>query len=219
MKRINKSLSTEYPTVKLFLEDLIAIESILKESAENFEIATDDYTFTSVDELKNKYKNEKLSSIKISTRTPYINIVLNKTWVRLYCGSEEISTTGIYYKLDKILSAKVRKPRFLYSYYIIWIGNILLFASIPSYFLPKKINPQILLIGGVLSLIWFIWILWFSYIRLFRSSDISLIKKVDLRNFFSRNKDQIIVGLINGIIGAVIGIIGTIFAYQFKLLR
>lgn len=217
MKRINKSLSKAYPTVKLFLDDLTSIESILNESAMDFEISTEDYTFTSVDELESKYKNENLSSLKISTRSPYINIELNKMWIRIYCGSEETSTAGIFYKLDKILSAKVRKPRFLYSYYAIWIGNILILATPNS--LLKKINPQAPEIELILTLIWFLWILWVAYIRLFKSSDISLVKRADLQNFFSRNKDQIIVSLINGAIGAVLGIIGTIFAYHFKLLK
>jgi hypothetical protein len=43
MELINKSLNKNYITARLFLEDIEGIETVLNESAEKFEIKTEDY--------------------------------------------------------------------------------------------------------------------------------------------------------------------------------
>lgn len=216
MKRKSKSISKQYLAIKIYLEDLESIERILKNSAKKFKVETDEYEFTSIAELKNQYKNTKPINLTISAWEPYIYIELNKLYVRLYCDSDDTSSSGIYYRLDKILSSATRKPNFFYTYKSVFV--ISLFSLIPNS-LINKIHPQALTLWKTLFILWFILVLRMLYIRGFNSSDINLVNKDAIQDFFSRNKDQIIVGLLNGAIGAILGVVLTVLAFRFKLLK
>jgi hypothetical protein len=117
MEKIEKSITKSYLPVKVFLDDLEAIESTLKEFTENIVIKTDRYSFSNTDELITKYKNQNIKALEISSYNPYnIHIEFLPVWVKLYSGSDSTVATGLFYKLDSILSSTTRKPEFLYSY-------------------------------------------------------------------------------------------------------
>lgn len=195
MKKIEKSIIKNYLPVKVFLDDLEAIESALKEFAENIVIETDGYSFSSTDELITKYKNQSIRTLEISIYNPcYIHIEFSPLWVKLYSGSDSTSATGLFYKLDSILSSATRKPEFFYSYTFFILFTVIINAS--SFFLPKELK----VVAIICNSIYIIWVCYFSYIRLMNSAKIIMTKRHDLKSFFQRNKDALIVNSFVGIV-------------------
>jgi hypothetical protein len=193
MEKIEKSITKNYLTVKVFLDDLEAIESALKESSERLEIKTDEYSFSSVEELKAQYKDQTLKRLEISSLNPYIRIEFTPLWVRLYSGSDSTSSAGLFYKLNSIISTTTRKPEFFYSYTFTGLLNLLALASL---LLPKEFKVAILVFLSILVL----WLCYVAYIRLMNSSKIIMMKRHDLKGFFQRNKDILIVGFFTSIV-------------------
>lgn len=206
MKQVSKSLSKTYLTAKVFLEDLEGIQTVLNKS-EDFKIKTEDYEFSNVQELKSKYNNQKLNGVKISTRNPYVYIEFEKLWVRLYCGSDENTDAGVFYKLDSIISATSRKPDFLYSYYSFLLGDILFFI-ISTLVGNSNIEKAEAVILGTIFILWFMWVI---YIRLFNSGEVILTQKGDMKNFLSRNKDQIVVGVFVAVVTVILTTLVTTY--------
>ncbi len=195
---MNKTLSKNYLTARLFLDDLKSIEELIGNN-QSYKIEAGDYEFKDVEELKNKHSNQKLNNVKISAHNPYITIEFHKMWVKLYCGSDDTGSAGLFYKLDSIISSSSRRFSFIYSYYSIWIVNIAIFL------IPKSsLIYSNKLIFNSLTPIFVLWIAWVSYIRLLCSGEVILSGKGDVKNFFERNRDQIIVGIITGIVVAII---------------
>lgn len=197
MKKINKTLSKSYITARVFLDDLKTIEELIKDH-QGYNIEAGDYEFKNVEELRNKYNNQKLNKVKISAHNPYITIEFHKMWVKLYCGSDDIESAGLFYKLDSIISSSSRKPSFIYSYYSIWFINIVLFL-IPRSSVIYNNN----LIFEIISPIFILWIFWVGYVRLLNSGEVVLSEKGDVKNYFSRNKDTITTAIISGLVVAI----------------
>jgi hypothetical protein len=199
MEHRTKTLSKDYLTSKLFLDEIETIETILNGSEGNFKIKTEDYIFSTTAELREKFSNQKLTNIEITSRNPYISIEFKKTWVRLYCGSDDANSAGIFFKLDSILSKSSRKPGLLYSYYSFWIANIL---STVITVITKKSSYELLTKNSWVII--FIWLSWLTYIRLFNSGIIIVTKKHTAKNFFARNSDQLILILITAAVTVII---------------
>ncbi len=206
MKQKVNTLSKNFTAVKVFLDDLSLIESILKEGCSDIKFETKDYEFSSVEELQNTFGNQNLSQLKISTWEPYITIRLDQLSARLYCGSDKTKDVGIFYKLNTVLSRAQRKPAFLYSYWSFLTGNILL--SLVS-LLPESYLPKILFVG--VGVVFIFWVCWVSYIRLLKTSDIILSAQTDIKSFWFRNKDQVVVGVFIAIITALLTVIVTTY--------
>jgi len=166
MERLQKSLWKEYITSKISADQLEEIEAILK-TTEGIKIETEDFRFESISELKNKYKDQILETLKITTSKPYISIEFNKISIRLFTYSDDEKSTSIFYKIDSIISKSTLKPNFLYTYYFVWTGNLFIWL-VP---LINK-NSNFFHVSVVLSSLIFLWNLWVGYIRLFRSSQI-----------------------------------------------
>lgn len=192
MEKINKTLSKEYLPVKVFIDDLKKIEEVLNNltSSIDFEIRTDDYKFTSIEELIANSEGEKINSLAISIHSPYISIDFRKMSTRLYCGSDDMVATGAFHKIDSIISSTLRKPSFFYSYYFTYGFNILwlIFLNISN--VASKV-----ILGFLLSL-YFVWVFWVGYIRLMNSSEIVFENKGSVRGWFIRNRDQLFIGVI-----------------------
>lgn len=83
IKKIEKSINIELPPIKIFLEDIKAIEEILKDNCESFKIETKDYQLDSCDEFQ-QISETKLNYIKISSSQPFISIELEENIADIY---------------------------------------------------------------------------------------------------------------------------------------
>ncbi|MBP6860286.1 MAG: hypothetical protein KBC38_01845 [Candidatus Pacebacteria bacterium] len=207
MERIDNSLRKYFPPVKLYIEDLIEIEKILKEASREVTLSDGEHKYESIEELARKRDGEILNSLKISAGSPYISLELEAYIASIYSASSQGIAAGIYYRTSQVLHRRLRRPSVAYSYVLIMLTNL-------SFVIASLFTTSALLkIGSGLS---FLWILWVAYIQMFRHSTVILYEKYKQKNFFSRNKDQIILLLIGAVLSAAITIPLTHYFPQIK---
>jgi hypothetical protein len=215
MKKIDKSISKDYLPVKLYLDDLESIEEILKEVSTSLSFETEDYKFDSIEELKTHFKRAQINELHVKSSTPYITMDFTRMWTRIYVSSSDISNAGVFYRLDQIISNRNRKLKWRYSFYFLWIVNILLWIINGVPFGPKLIpvNPYLSISIDTLA---FMWLIWFFFIKFRRHSVIVLTHKNSEAPFLQRNKDNLILAIISALLGAILGIGGTLILNQIQ---
>lgn len=216
MEKISKTLSADYLAIKIYQEDLEAIEVTLKAGAKSFQLTTDDYKFDSVAEFLSHYKNQSLKELDIFVAylsgeyaIKYISIHFKKTYASLTCTSEDPTIVGAFYRTKEILSAAARKPRILYSMGVLLI--LLLVLDVSAFVFPRYAPFWI-----VLQSINLFWYSWAMYIRLWKSSDIVVDKRALAENFLERNKDSLVINLLVIIITFILTVFGTVYIQQIK---
>ena len=122
MKKLEKSISIKIPPVRLFLEDVKAIEEVYKEHFETYEIRTNEFKLDSVEELKDIGK-DKLSDLSFSSVDPYAHVKLSEYTAEIYSPRDDVKSTGIIAKLKNILAKRVTPIRYL-------AGNCLVFPFV-----------------------------------------------------------------------------------------
>ncbi len=207
MKKIDQSISKNYLPLRLDLDDLHAIEEVLKEATKEYQIDCGDFQFDSVDELAGKLKDATLRELEIKSLSPYLRIELTKLFASVYVGSNEIDSAGLFHKVDSILR-KARIPLFfLYSYYSVWSLNIFI---ILLEFIHRSPVLDWLFWGMLLG------VLRVGYVRLTRHSSVIVASTRLAGSFFRRKKDDLLLAVISGLVGALLGIAGTILVNYLK---
>lgn len=209
MKIVDKPLKEEYLPVRIFLDDLEAMEELLSKKNSGYRINVEKFEFSNVKEMLKKYANKTVPNLKISLTNPYVTIEFNKMWTRLYVGSDNNFEAGLFYKLNRIISNTVRRPYFLHSYYFL-IPCYIIFEII--ILLSQGIVYEVVYFSGYVFLVWNLWVV---YVRLFKYSEIVLSKRRDKQSFFARKMDEVMVGIIT----AILGVLATIIAYKLGWLR
>jgi len=200
MKKVERPITKEYLPVKIFLDDLLVIEKILNEETDSIKIKIDDMEFDSVSELVSFYENKNVETVfnlEIDSSGPYISIELRRLWTKIYCSSDSVEVSGIYYKINQVLENCLRKPSFLYSYYTIYIIAGILFIS---QIFSRSIEKGLLIAAPF----YICWVIWNGYIRLGRNSIIYLYNRRKKKGFWKRNADQLVLLVITVILTAAI---------------
>ena len=105
-------------------------------------------------ELLSMVKKIRLKNVHIKSDSPYVTIELTRLWAKLYVGSSEDKSAGIFYNLDQILSSRNRSSKWLYNYLFLWIlSGIFVLANIPIFLL--KID---LCLITLITSVYFIWV-------------------------------------------------------------
>jgi hypothetical protein len=214
MKKIDQSISKDYPPVKLYFEDLVEIELVLNKISTEFQIQAADYSFDSIEELVTNIGKRELAEMEIRTINPYVSISFKRFYTRLYVASSEFDSAGLFYKLDYILKRTRRRLWFLYSNYSIWALFIisvtssltslsinLSFMSIPF---GKTASTALSLFGCACAAL----LIWITYITNHHST-IFLISRYTQGSFWIRKKDDILLAIISAIFGAILYVIVT----------
>ena len=187
MEKLENSLSKSYAAIKLYLEELDEIEAIFKSTFGEVKFIANGYSYDSLTDLRTHRQQVVIYDLEITGFRPYVNFKAGRLSVRLYSASDDSAVAGVFFKLDNILRRASRKPAFLYSYPVIFIGMTSVYISdFPSW---RHFEPAIAIPAFVISP----WILWVSAIRFWRSSVIILEYEARHQTFFRRNSDQLIV--------------------------
>lgn len=202
-KSPHKSIKLNLP-VHLYMDDLLTIEGILKDELKvrTLNVSFDDYEATSFKDIPEETIKVN-RSLEIQTFEPFISITFNKFITSIWVSNSTLEIEGTVAKIKDLLKEKERKISF-YLYKIINLASFLITLLISASFSwwLKKLgnNNQIiyLLLFYLFNLI--LWIL--TTAKPVRSI-IEFQKKKNAPSFFERNKDQITVGLIVGIIVAI----------------
>ena len=146
MERITPPLSAYYHHLKLYLDDLEEIESILKD-ARGLNFQSGGYKFDNLAELVTQCQDQRLRSIRISSFDPYVGIDLDRSYNRLYCDTSDPTTgSGIFHRLHEVLKRASRKPRILYprSHTGWTIGNIIIVFVVISFNIGEAFSWRII---------------------------------------------------------------------------
>lgn len=207
MKKLDKTIYTELEPTRLFLGNLEKIENLFIENVESFTIETQDYEYSSIDELKSNEKDKKIKSIKYLGHNPYLSIEFTGYSSRFYSSKSDLKYVGMLSKVREIINSTKRKPAFIYSisfYFISWV-------IFQLYYWIASRNLIVLISFSVPYLLWTILMISNNF---YRNTTFHLVYKENQENFFVRNKDQLIILIIGAIIGAALTFLINKFILQ-----
>jgi len=199
MKKIDKHRAKDYAPLILWAEDLSDLLTVLTD-CEDPKIVADDVEYDSLEEFLKDVKGRRPLYFALKTSKPYVSVELNPRWARLYASSSQTIASGVFLKLDSILSRCERKPRILLKYGVVmtaWIASPLL-----VWFPPLK--PLAYLEPWLMAVV-IPWGLYASYVHIWKFSLIRPIFHHESPSFFKRNFDGIVIALISAFVGAILG--------------
>lgn len=205
MKKIKKAPNKYYPPLVLWAEDLLEIESYMREYAKedgSIKITANEIYYDSVDEFLKGSKGQTAYEIDITAVQEDFNfnisLNLTKDWAHLEGSCNENFVTAIFFRIDEILARCQRKPTFIYhpvwGAFTIPLIISILSISLGIYYDYNPTSPTILLIS-----------FW-----LFYSMNLKCLCKIhptykhEKVNFFRRNFDQIILLVIGTALGVIL---------------
>jgi hypothetical protein len=206
-RKKQKSFGRSYRPVIIWLEDLAQIVSILREKANDVHISTEDYLFATVEELKEHFGTQTQFAMEVTGSIPYVRLELNRWWVKLHVSAGPQSAQ-LFHDIDSILASRQRRFSFLYSN---WMVLPILIGGGVARFFPEQANSPIVGVQAVFA----VWYLWVLFIRMRQSAVVNLQRRSEVRPFLERNKDQLLLLLIGGIVGGLITFGGVVAKERF----
>lgn len=203
MEKLDTPRTKDYGPLVVWANDLFDLISELKD-CEDIELIADDVKFESVEELIQERRGMRPSIVQIKARNPYLYIDLYPRWARVYVSSSQLVASGLFLKIDSVLSRCERKPRFFFSF--LW--PIVGVWTLPSFFFlaPFKPYAYLQIWTQMLTLSWMVLV---GYIHIRKFSSVYPGRKEDRRSFFKRNADSIVIAVVSALLGAVGGAAAT----------
>lgn len=210
MEKINKPLSKQFPSVILYLNDLVEIIGVLRnENFKKIDIITPTH----------KYNDTELAKIPIATPIIeiksygvfYISINFNNSFgdgVRIYTDTDSSLAEGVMQKIEKILIARKRKIFSLTAKTGLVIVVFFIIQILAYFFNAKSIINEFT--KNLIILVAFIFYIFSIVIdsgKLFRKNYFYYKNREDQPGFWDRNKDQILIKLMIIIITAIISVL------------
>lgn len=206
MERLDKPQSKDYGPLVIWAADLTELFSELK-NCSNVELIADNVKFDSVEEFIKESRGRNPTNVEITARDPYLTVELYQRWARLYVSSSELVPSGLFLKIDSILSRCERKPKFFYRYLWVLISTWVF----PNIFYLPPLKPYGYL-GYWVTALTFSWHIYVGFIHLWRFSTVRPMHREDRPSFFRRNMDAIVIAVISALLGAIGGAAATKFA-------
>jgi hypothetical protein len=211
MKERRKSIYQKLPPVKLYLDDIRRIYSIIKSSYTTVRIETDEHELDSTDDLK-KIESDSLSELTIiGTNSSYESVSANfeRDGAFLFASEDSIPNRGILSKIDEALVDSKRKVARLlvsWAFYPVLLLTPAILVFLIEYFTRGWLKVALCICLAVVTI--------GIYANAFmigdsRYSTISLIERHKDKSFLARNKDLILVGVITAIITAALTLAAT----------
>lgn len=206
MKKQKVELKKDYDYLIIFLDDLKEIEKLFKKySSGDIYITTNGYEYESIEELTTHLSQQKIKNIKLSAHAPLVYLDIDRLSSRLYSSANCDNSIAVFHNINDILSKCQPKMSWLYNY------KSLIFISI----FGGLLNSFVAKIPENYSSIFSAWILLYCYyifrVIFFRPSKILLINRHTQKNFFQRNKDQLLLTLIT----IILTILGTLLVQKY----
>lgn len=199
-----KSFGRSYRPVVIWLEDLAEIVSTLKESAKDVQITTEDYQFATVEELKEHFGTQTQFAMEVTSSSPYTRLELTRLWVKLHVSTGPQSAQ-IFHDIDVVLARRQRS--IFYSWW--WMVAVIALGFAPNFF-PEQATP-IVAVQSVMAA----WYFWVMFTTLRRTTVVKLQRRSEARPFFERNKDQLLLLVIGGIVGGLITFAGVVMKERY----
>jgi hypothetical protein len=162
MKKLDIPRTKNYGPLIIWANDLFDLFSELKDY-KNLEFVADNVQFDSIEEFVQESRGRKPSVVKIKSYEPYLIIELFPSSAKLYVSSSQPLESGLFLKVDLILSRCERKPRFFFSSAGV-VTSSLCIASI-LYYLTSLITNLTIWLLVLIFAITYVWLFYWMYIR------------------------------------------------------
>ena len=193
--KIEEKYRAKYVPIVLYWDDVSEIFDILQANAKSVELETATYKFTQLAAAKEHFGDAAQFDVKISASTPYCTIEAGQ----LYVGSGQASAQ-IFLSIDRILKARERRPRWIYSgWRMLPVVMILGFVGFTPF---DEVTKGVLTAVQLALVVAFVFA---TYVSIRRELVVHTQRKSEARGFLERNKDQLLMYLITGVIGALVG--------------
>jgi hypothetical protein len=195
-------LRKSYAPVVVTLDELNAIMAILVPAGGQIGLSNEEYKFQSIEEAKEHFGSVPTRSFKISSFQPSASLELDKMSANLYVHPSP-AQRQLFHEIDDILAKCERKPRILYSYWMLLPANVPLLISFGWQLtqLTYAGIPVFLAVQIVLGLL----LLWGQFITIRRHSVIIFQRRNERQTFFVRNRDAILLTVVTSLISGAIG--------------
>ncbi len=198
-KKTSTSETFIAPNVKLTREDLDEILEIFRDNFKDVTIEDDKFIYDSLDELKQNHGN-RVGYLVITGSSPYsvfvVNYPKNK---RAKVETANIESWSHGYHSIKSLLEQRQRFKSPYNFQFATIIFVLLFTLIMS---ETALGKLPLFIGLVLTLLLMVTVLVVGSIIYFGGLNfVTLQKRFELENFWTRNKDKIWLLILAAVVG------------------
>ena len=199
-----KSFGRSYRPIVIWLDDLREIIATVKENARDVHISTEDYLFTTIEELTEHLGSQLQFEMEITSSVPYVRIQFHRQWVKMDVASGPQSAQ-LFHDIDAILARRQRS-----IFYSWWWFVVIFVAGAAARLFPEQAGP----ITGVQA-VFALWCFWVCFISLRRTAVINLQRRSEARPFYERNKDQLTLLLIGACIGGLVTFGGVVAKEYF----
>ncbi len=205
MKRRSKPHSENLPPVKLYLGDIERIVEILGELSSDVKVLAEEYSLSDVSELT-KLDQQALTQLEIEIRSPHISLEMSPYAVRLYIGEDTAESWGVFTKIKDLMHSRKRR---LLAWLGTWAPTLPAMLAILSLFgaaVGVGAGDWALTVVAVCLLVVSVWMVKWTQTRILKKYSLIILKRRDQQQpWWDRNRDQLTVGLIVGVILALVG--------------
>jgi len=209
---MNEDIDFNIGYVKLYYNDLLKVINILKKTnSEKIRITTDRFKLFS-NEL-NELRNKPIKHMTIETQNSLV-LRFGKEFyddgLTITSWDNSVKSLGIAQQLKAFFKTKKKRLLSLFRFSLIsYVSTFLLILQVFLFPIDLKVLQNIFIfyiwlitvsIGTFYIIVYFL----VKYARVIKGSQIIMVDKDDLPNFWVRNKDALIVNIIIAIISAII---------------
>jgi len=212
MRKLKKPIYKELPPVKVFLDEVRNIHSILVNHCRDVRIETDRYEISDIDKLKD-IGTEQIHELEFKANSPYVSIHLERNGARIYIDEDSTINRGILSEIEEALSmCQPKVARFISSAWFTPFILGLVFWGLIITFIKFFDGLMVWVVCSLLAVIYIYLNVYGFRLSMYRYSTIVLSERRERKNFFTRNRDQIVVNLLVAIVAAALTLLIIKFA-------
>lgn len=213
--KIEKPITKKYPPVKLYLEDLTAIEDILTDTntTTTIDVSTQDDRFKSIKELLDYIGAKRITRLKIhaSSHNSDATIQFEERFAGVTIAPNTNTNMGLFHKIDELITRRVLPLHWLYNFFTLQILLTVNLVLLLIAFLYRHNQPAaslaFLLVFSILGVLVLALSLRTPYLMTKRHSLIILAQRRSLLSFSPMNKEELYKDLLKDALKIIAGVV------------
>ena len=205
MKRIDKSPDIDLRQTNIYRDDLVFIESVLQElKVDRISLKLREFEYDSVSEIPTSQKVSH--KMQISSSNPSVYVTFHPMYANISSHDSSLEVQGAIRKIEERLNKRVRLFRHYLTILGAFLGAFLFFTG----WIFTLIDTLPVVVRAWAAFVAILAIPLLSVVSIVRFKFYSTIHfEAERGNFFTRNKDQLLVALITAIISVVLTVLIT----------
>lgn len=216
MKKKNNSTLSQGPSVRLFKDDLVEVLDILKKHCMNVEIADNNYTYESLEELEDRQGAEP-KSIDLIGHSPYISLTVSRWKCSLFGASNEAAAIP-FTQIKSLLDSRKRKVvHALFNFpiiIIIWVLGFFMMTAL----LKGRVQGEAASLYFSIYLMLVMGALYFTFmVKVGALSQVVLKKPHERQPFHKRKRDDILLLVTTNVVTFILTLVAAYFLFRYGI--